>query len=692
MSFADIAVPAPFYPSDTVFTYRIPESLEESLSVGSLVKVSFGKRLSWGVVTHIHHAPLKEGIKTKDVDSLILPEPIFSEKRLRFLQSLSAHYVYPIGLVMESAIPTPLRNGSPRTLRYTVPELLPALRIEPSATQLNDEQRTAVKSISQKKGVHLLWGLTGSGKTEVYLKLIEEVLERGEGALVLVPEISLTPLLTERFEKRFPDQVALFHSAQSPKKIREAWFEVWTGQKRIALGARSALFAPLKNPGIVVVDEEHDGSYKQEEGFRYNARDAAIRFAKHFSCTCVLGSATPSAEALALVDSGEASVSVLRKRAVESASLPKLSLIDLRLNLPQEIKIPHVEIKDRFEAPRAPGDFFLSPQLQLAIDETLKAKEQCILFINRRGVGSQKLCRSCGFVHECPNCAVKLTPHSHHLACHYCGYSIIEPDHCPSCSSPHPFLQVGTGTEGVEEALSLHFPSARVLRMDRDTIANKNDLEKTLNAFSSGEADILVGTQMVAKGHDFPKVTLVGILLADMGMNVPDFRANERSLQLLMQVSGRAGRSKSPGRVLVQTFQPEHPVFQHLQAEDPMESYKRFLSEEMIKRKLLNYPPYASLALLRLDGLVEDRVQEASRFVAHTLNRAKAPGLQVLGPTPSPISKLRGRHRRQILIKSQSKEVFEQTLHWLLQGWNKGHCEKKYKTRLLVDVDPVQMM
>jgi primosomal protein N' (replication factor Y) len=228
--------------------------------------------------------------------------------------------------------------------------------------------------------------------------------------------------------------------------------------------------------------------------------------------------------------------------------------------------------------------------------------------------------------------------------------------------------------------------------MDRDTILNKEDLEKTLEAFGAGEADILVGTQMVAKGHDFPNVTLVGILLADMGMSVPDFRANERSLQLLMQVSGRAGRSKSPGKVLVQTFQPEHPVFQHLQAEEQMDSYKSFLSDEIVKRKLLSYPPYASLALLRFDGLIEDKVEEAARYVARTLNRAGAPGFQVLGPTPSPISKLRGRHRQQILIKSESKEVFERTLHWLLQGWTKGHCEKNYKTRLLVDVDPVQMM
>lgn len=692
MSFADIAVPAPFYPSDTVFTYRVPEELEATLEVGSLVKVSFGRRLSWGVVTSLHHSPLKESIKTKDIDSLILPEPIFSEKRISFLQQLSDHYVHPLGLVMESAIPGPIRNGTARTLRYTRPELLPVLNVNPSDKVLNDEQAHAVQKILQSTGTHLLWGLTGSGKTEVYLKLIESVLERGEGALILVPEISLTPLLTERFEKRFPDQVALFHSAQTPKKIREAWFDVWTGQKRIALGARSALFAPLKNPGIVVVDEEHDGSYKQEEGFRYNARDAAIRFAKQFSCTCVLGSATPSAEALALVDIGEAQVSLLKTRAVTGAQLPTLSLVDLRLNLPKENKIPHVEIKDEFTPPKAAGDFFLSPQLQVALEKTLSAKEQGILFINRRGVGSQKLCRSCGFVHECPNCAVKLTPHSTRLSCHYCGYHTFEPDKCPQCASPHPFLQVGTGTEGVEEGLKLHFPHARVLRMDRDTIQNKDDLESTLSAFANREADILVGTQMVAKGHDFPNVTLVGILLADMGMSVPDFRANERSLQLLMQVSGRAGRSNQAGQVYVQTFQPEHPVFSHLQDPDQMNSYKNFLSEEILKRKLLNYPPFASMALLRFDGLQESNVEEAARYVAQTLNRAGAPNFQVLGPTPSPISKIRGRYRRQILIKCEKKEVFERTLHWLLLGWTKGHCEKNYKTRLLVDVDPVQML
>lgn len=693
--FADVAVPAPFYPSRTLFTYIVPEELVDLLQVGMLVRLNFGRRETWGLVSKIHNTRPDEKIKMKEVASLVLNHPALSPRRIEFLEKLSEHYLHPLGLVIEAALPAPIRTGTPRTLAYTIPdkETLAPLQITQSDKLLNEAQLEAFEKISESSsGAHLLWGVTGSGKTEVYLRVIEEVLKKGQGALILVPEIALTPLLTERFESRFPGAIAIFHSAQTPKKLREAWFDIWTGRKRIALGARSALFAPIENLGVIVIDEEHDGSYKQEEGFRYNARYAALALARVYSCRCILGSATPSAESLAAVAKNEMSLHRLSDRAVRGAKLPELRIIDLKKSLAVENKIPHVEIKDKLVPPIHPGDFFLTPELRTAITSTLSKKEQSILFVNRRGIGSQKLCQGCGFTLDCPNCAVKLTPHHDRMTCHYCGYSSFEPPKCPQCSREDAFIQVGIGTEGIEEVLGFHFPEARVLRLDRDTVQTKDDLTDILTRFEKQEADILVGTQMVAKGHDFPNVTLVGVLLADLGLSIPDFRASERGLQLLMQVAGRAGRALQPGHVIVQSFQPEHPVFIALEKASGLGGYQDFLKEELAKRAILNYPPFASLALIRFDGLEEKLVDQASQHVARTLFRLQAPGLQVLGPTDSPLSKLRGRYRKQVLIKCPDENVFRKSIEWLLQGWAKGHLEKKFKSRMLIDIDPIQML
>jgi primosomal protein N' (replication factor Y) (superfamily II helicase) len=691
--FADVAVPAPFYPWQTLFTYKIPELLEGTLTNGMLVRLNFGRRDTWGVVCCQHSTPPDAKIRVKELGTLVLAHPALSPQRLRFLEKIAEHYLHPLGLVIEAALPAPIRTGTPRTLAYEFPTSPCSVTVSASDKVLNEEQSAAHKSILESpEGAHLLWGVTGSGKTEVYLRVIEDVLARGQSALILVPEIALTPLLTERFESRFPDQVATFHSAQSPKKLREAWFDVWTGRKRIALGARSALFAPLDNLGVIVVDEEHDGSYKQEEGFRYHARDAALMLAEIYGCRCVLGSATPSAESLEATTAGRARLHRLSDRAVKGAKLPALTLIDLKKSLPVQSKIPHVEIRDEHTPPTHPGDFFLSPELRESLTKTLAKKEQAILFINRRGVGSQKLCSGCGHTLDCPNCAVKLTPHLDRMVCHYCGYSSFEPAKCPQCQREESYIDVGIGTEGIEEVMGFHFPEARVLRLDRDTVQNKDDLSDILDRFGRHEADVLVGTQMVAKGHDFPNVTLVGVLLADLGLSVPDFRASERGLQLLMQVAGRAGRALQPGQVIVQSFQPEHPVFQALAQSSGLTAYKDFLGEELAKRKLLHYPPFASLALIRFDGLEEKLVEQAAQNAARALFRLQAPGLQVLGPTDSPLSKLRGRYRKQVLIKSPDESVFRKSLEWLLQGWSKGQLEKRFKTRMLIDVDPVQML
>ena len=689
----ELAVPVPFFPWDTLFTYK-EFSGETETKAGQLVEVSFGRRKVRAIVVSDRVEEPSKEFKIKEIESACIEDPVFSEEHLRFIKELAEYYRHPLGLVFEAALPGPVRNGTERTLKYSWDtEFLPP-NIQESPHTLNEEQDLAFQKIMNSKDrEHLLWGVTGSGKTEVYLRCVEECLRGGKTALVLVPEIALTPQLTQRFEERFPGELATFHSAQSPKKTREAWFKVWTGRARIAIGARSATFAPLKNLGLIIVDEEHDGSYKQEEGFRYHACEAARILGRCYNSKLLMGSATPRAESLAAVKSGEYILHKLSQRASKGSVIPKLCLVDLKKGLAQENKIPHVEIKDEINLPTFDGDFFLSPDLRKSLDETLEKKEQAILFVNRRGIGSQYICKSCGESCACPNCDVRLTPHTNKLMCHYCAFELPLPQKCDACGTgDYPYIRVGIGTEGLEKMLAFHYPKARLLRLDRDTVQKKDDMEKILNIFSTGEADILIGTQMVAKGHDFPSVSLVGVLLADLGLSVPDFRASERTLQLLMQVAGRAGRAEKPGTVIVQSFQPEHPVFLSLQNPDVMGSYQEFLEEELAKREALYYAPYAKMALLRFDSLDLKSAVGASSYVRDALGKIDSKELQILGPVPSPMAKLRNRYRMQILLKCSNPETFNSSLDWLLQGWHKGFLEKKFKTRMLVDIDPQSMM
>jgi primosomal protein N' (replication factor Y) len=691
--YAKIAVPAPLRPLETLLDYAIPAELEGRVRPGHLVEVPFARRKTWGVVFDVVERAGIDPSRIKPITRLKLEDPVFTGERLELLRWLCRYYLYPIGEVCEAALPGPVRDGTERTLK--LPEMpAPSSRKTVPAPPLNDEQLVATRTLRElKEGGHLLWGITGSGKTEVYLDAIADRLKRGQGALVLVPEISLTPLVTERFEKRFPGEVAIFHSGLKPTQLRKAWLETFLGYRRIAVGARSALFAPIRDLGLIVIDEEHDGSYKQEDRLRYHARDGALELARRLRIPVVLGSATPSAEAFSLVSRGKAGRSLLSKRAVETARLPEIEVVDLKEQLAVPNLRPVLSQEPEFEVPTIQGDFFLSPKLRTALEETLAAGQQSILFLNRRGLGSQEICRHCGYTSSCPSCDVKLTPHERAQICHYCGYSQPTPETCPECKAEDkPFVRVGVGTEAIEEAVRFHFPKARVLRLDRDTAENPESLRKILEVFGEGRADILIGTQMVAKGHDFPNVTLVGILLADIGLGVPDFRASERALQLLLQVSGRAGRALHPGRVLLQTFQPEHPVFEALRTMKGLEDYGRFLEEEIAKREGLLYPPSGRLTVLRFDGIEEGLVQEASRSVAKALRRAESEDFRVLGPAPCPLSRIRGRYRWQILVKSKDEARLEKTLGWILDGWDENKLERKYKTRIVVDADAYQML
>ena len=479
----------------------------------------------------------------------------------------------------------------------------------------------------------LLHGITGSGKTEVYLRLIAEARAQGKGALVLVPEIALTPQLAARFRARFGDDVAVLHSALPPAERLAAWRRLRSGEVGIAVGARSAVFAPVHALAVVVVDEEHDGSFKQEDGVRYHGRDLAVMRALQAKAVVVLGSATPSLESYRNVLVGRFRRLLLPTRANPAAAtrpLPPVEIIDLRRH-------------------RLGPDHLLAPGLALAVADALAAGEQTILFLNRRGFSTLMHCQACGGVLRCSSCDVSMTLHRGRgkLICHYCGRAEVVPPRCPACKQDK-LEGLGTGTERVESVVRALFPTARVARLDRDTTDGQRDqLEKLLARVHEREIDILVGTQMVTKGHDFGGVTLVGVLQPDLGMHLPDFRAAERTFQLLEQVAGRAGRGDRPGRIVVQTHCPEHPAIEFLRNHD----YEGFVRDELARRENASYPPFSRMIALRLDGRHEASVRAAATEAA---TRARAQGgtaVQVLGPAEAPIARLRGRSRYQIWLR-----------------------------------------
>jgi primosomal protein N' (replication factor Y) len=501
---------------------------------------------------------------------------------------------------------------------------------------LNPHQQAAFETLEAALGKgysgFLLHGITGSGKTEVYLRLIAQARRQGKGALVLVPEIALTPQLAARFRARFGDDVAVLHSALPPAERMAAWRRLRSGEVGIAVGARSAVFAPVHALAVVVVDEEHDGSFKQEEGVRYHGRDLAVMRAHQAKAVVVLGSATPSLESFRNVLLGRFRRLLLPTRANPAAAsrpLPPVEIIDLRRH-------------------QMGPDQLLTPPLAQAVADVLAAGEQSILFLNRRGFSTLMHCQACGEVVRCSSCSVSMTLHRgrEKLICHYCGRAVAIPPHCPKCKKSA-LEGLGTGTERVESVVRALFPTARVARLDRDTTDGQRDrLEKLLARVHKREIDILVGTQMVTKGHDFGGVTLVGVLQPDQGMHLPDFRAAERTFQLLEQVAGRAGRGDRPGRIVVQTFCPEHPAIEFLRHHD----YEGFVRDELARRESASYPPFSRMIALRLDGRHEASVRAAAVDAAARARAQAGTAVLVLGPAEAPIPRLRGRSRYQIWL------------------------------------------
>ncbi|MGX7149634.1 primosomal protein N' [Enterococcus ureasiticus] len=542
-----------------------------------------------------------------------------------------------------------------------------------TALALNDEQQIAVdkilNSVNQATSeTYLLEGITGSGKTEVYLQVIAEVLNQEKTAMMLVPEISLTPQMVQRFKSRFGEQVAVMHSALSQGEKYDEWRKIERGEAQVVVGVRSAIFAPLENLGVVIIDEEHEASYKQEETPRYHARDLAIWRGAYHHCPVVLGSATPSLETRARAQKNVYERLVLSKRANQTATLPTIDVVDMR----EEIQNKNT------------SSFSLA--LQEKIQDRLAKKEQSVLLLNRRGYSSFVMCRDCGYVLPCPNCDISLTLHmdTKTMKCHYCGHEERIPYHCPHCGGDK-IRYYGTGTQKVEEELKALFPESRVLRMDVDTTRRKGAHEKILTAFGNHEADILLGTQMIAKGLDFPNVTLVGVLNADTALNLPDFRSSERTFQLLTQVSGRAGRAEKPGEVIIQSFNPEHYAIQLAKAQD----YEDFYQKEMYVRHRGDYPPFYFTVQITASHPEENQAAKQMFEIVKELKEGLSDQSILLGPTPNAIMRVNNRYFYQVIIKYKNEPNLQTILKKILTDTQRATA---HGLKLSIDAEPMNFI
>jgi primosomal protein N' (replication factor Y) len=744
---ARVALPLPV---DQLFDYAIPADLAAEAGVGCRVRVRALRRSFVGVIAALAEAPEDAAHTLRPLEKVLDSAPAISPDLLAILRDEAADVLCPLGLALAAALPPgsaprpsatftltargreALRSGAARgELQRLLERLAKGARgaallrragfsradlagasaeglIEPglreprrqartrppspegalpetaaAAPALTPEQTTACAEIgaairARESRRFLLHGVTGSGKTEVYLRGIAEALALGRQALVLVPEITLTHQIVGRLRARFGDSLAVLHSGLRPAERVAEWERLRLGTTPIAVGARSALFAPLGDLGLVVVDEEHDGAYKNEEGFRYHARSLAERRARAAGCPLVLGSATPALETRRAAERGALRRLVLSHR-IGGRPLPAVELVDLA--------------KERAALPRG-RKLILSRSLARALADVLADGGQALLFLNRRGFSTQITCFTCGRVERCPDCDIALVFHADtgSLRCHYCDHGAAPPERCPGCGSDESAL-LGVGTERVEEEVRARFPEARVARLDRDVASRRGATLGVLRALREHSVDVVVGTQMLAKGHDFPGVRLVGVVHADLGLHFPDFRAAERTFQLLTQVAGRAGRGREPGRVVVQTWVPEHYALRRV----PDHDYEGFYREELAQREALGYPPCGSLAR----ALVSAPEQDAASATAEALAAAAraevqrlAPShgsrdtLEVLGPAPAPLARLRGRHRVQLLVKGSARAA----VRGVAAAMVRAAAALPRTVRAQVDADPYDML
>ncbi|OGQ50064.1 MAG: primosomal protein N' [Deltaproteobacteria bacterium RIFCSPLOWO2_02_FULL_47_10] len=664
--FVQVAIAVPLRKT---FVYRVPAGM--CVVKGARVAVPFNRRLMVGYAMETtDHKPKSIGqeFEIKDIVETMDEQPVFAPKMLSLVKWVSDYYCAPIGEVCRATLPNRLARKTKKKIGIEPKEAVIDGVFNAPLVTLTQLQRKAYENIrvhvqGSNFNVTLLHGVTGSGKTEIYLQLIEDVLKYGRNAIFLVPEIGMAPQTVGRVQSRFGNLVSIYHSGLGDAKRLYEWNRMKSGDAKIVVGTRSAVFAPFLNLGLIVADEEHDPSYKQEESPRYNGRDVAVMRAKLEGVPCILGSATPSIESFANT----------KTKKYHYISLPER---------PTGTLLPSVEIVDMRETGKGA---YISPMLIAEIAETLRSKEQTMLFLNRRGFANFVLCRACGDTPICPNCSITLSYHKFEgeLMCHYCDYKIPRSEICKKCGS-RDILPYGTGTEKIEEELKLIFPSARILRFDRDTASKAGARPKILSEMKMGGADILIGTQMITKGHDFPNVTLVGVIDADLSLGFPDFRAPERTFQLITQVAGRAGRRDKQGRVVIQSFNPEHYAI--LAAKD--HDIFKFYNEELPKRKELNYSPFGRLALIRVQGVKESTVKEFAHKLASHMQERVTPARQVtlLGPAPAPLSKIRNKHRWQVLIKSNNINELRDAIE------NAVNFGESPGVKVIVDVDPVNML
>ncbi len=709
MIYADIIVDISHENIDRTFQYRIPEDLQASVKIGSKVNIPFGNRKEMtGYVVGLSCMPKIEESRIRDVMGVV-PQGISIDSRMLELaawiktnyggtmnealktvlpvkksvrpavkteialacsveraeavlaESIKKHYVAKVRLISElletEVLPKELVSDKLNISAATVSSLEKQGIIEVRkekidrtgkynegkksvSVTLNDEQKAACDKVINDikagiQGTYLVFGVTGSGKTEVYMEIIEHVVNSGKQVIVLIPEIALTFQTVVRFTKRFGDRVAFFNSKLSAGERYDQYLKAKEGSIDIMIGPRSALFTPFENPGLIVIDEEHEGAYKSEGVPKYHAREVAEEICRMTGASLVLGSATPSLESYRKTETGEYSLLKLTKRA-KDAELPNVSIVDLR----EELKNKNRSI--------------FSLELVNAMEDRLRKREQIMLFLNRRGYSGFVSCRSCGEAIKCPHCSVSLTQHRDgYLRCHYCGYETVMPKKCPKCGSPY-IAAFGTGTQKIEEQVKKLFPSARVLRMDADTTKDKESYEKILSSFANEEADILIGTQMIVKGHDFPHVTLVGILAADLSLHATDYRAAEKTFQLLAQAAGRAGRANLKGNVIIQTYKPDHYAVLSAAEQD----YISFYEQEVIFRKSLCYPPMGHIMALLFAGKKDKECGELLKSVtAKIIDKFKGlvdnKEIVSIGPAPAGISKINDLYRYVVYFKAK---------------------------------------
>ena len=726
--YAEVIINSEALEIDRPFTYKVPEEFNNEIKIGQIVKVPFGKgnKTSEGFILNLKNDDNIK-FKTKNIAAILVKDPVIDEDDINLIEFLrektlckyidAFRLLIPVGImkgakakkkrviVLKNEDLSNIKNpdGYKKIIeffktnsgKYTKSELInehsisqyklnklienEVLSIEEesvfryndrvynkdSAKTLTIEQENIIREyINSDDKMFLLKGVTGSGKTEVYMKLVERVLLEGKSAIILVPEIALTPQMIERFKGRFGVNVALFHSKLSDGERFDEWFRVKEGKAKVIVGARSAIFLPAKNLGLIIIDEEHENTYKSEQNPKYQTKEVAEYLSELKGCKVILGSATPSIETYYRALTGEMKLLELNSR-VDNKPMPPMKVIDMRNEL------------------KGGNKSLFSRELFIAIQERLKRKEQIILFLNRRGFSTFVSCRSCGYVFKCDECDISMTYHKNGLLiCHYCGKTKREPRECPKCHSKYVKF-FGAGTQRVEEEVKKYFNNVRILRMDVDTTRDKHSYERIYNTFKNGEADILIGTQMVSKGLDFKNVTLVGILAADMSINIPDYRAAERTFQIITQVAGRAGRGDKQGEVLIQTYTPQHYSLQYAVNYD----YEGFYEKEFTVRAMMKYPPFGKLLLIngtsKKEELLKNFMHKITMMIKPLVESCL--DIEILGPIPCMISKVKENYRWQIVIKGEFDSYFSKNIKEILYDENKNVYNE---IRISMDINP----